>query len=133
MSLKHKQKTDSYVSFSRIKHIYGLTLSGKLLFKVKHVWGVFFRFVFILSFGFLLYTLIPQKSIADIPFSQLTLDYIVDSMLRIAPPIFCAFWLLNFPKGSYNEESEDSPYIIWANLSGFLLLFAALAYIIINR
>lgn len=100
---------------------FGLSSITKLLMKLYRGWGMLFRFAFIGSIGFFGYLWVEGgPSIADTPFSQLTLRAIMRGIITIAIPLGCLGWFLSFP--DYNDpEDKDNPYYLWAN-GGFLLI-----------
>lgn len=105
------------------------------IYKVKRLWGMFFRVIFISSIMFISYCWLDAGPIGDIPFSQLTLNLILKNLALISIILGCMHWLFKLPimhRGP-KGKGEDDPYLIWADFSGGLLLLGFFVYLFFNK
>lgn len=85
-------------------------------------WGKIFRAIFILFLGIVGYCWINPPSMADIPFSELTLRHIFSNLFAWIVAIGCVVWFFKFPKHKNTENPYENPYAIWGTLS--VIVFA---------
>ena len=103
------------------------------LMKLKRGWGMIFRFLFIVSIGFIGYYWIDPQSIGDIPFSQLTLNLILKKLFAGLLILGCIVWFFRFPERHEEMKDEDDPYSMWANISCFFIFIGFLIWLWLSK
>lgn len=91
-------------------------------------WGILFRALFISFLGIFSYIMADPPSIGDVPFSDLTLNNVFENLIAIIFPIFCFFWILNYPKQDTSMYKDSNPYEVWSGF-GNLLILIVVAYL----
>jgi hypothetical protein len=104
------------------------------------VWfGVLSRIVLIPVFAVFVYQLIDPHGVLDVPFSELTLGMMFESLFTWLFVIFCIVWFFKFPRiglGKYYGISDadtvaraiEDAYMGWARVGGVILLIISLIY-----
>ena len=103
------------------------------LTKVKRIWGMCFRALFIAAVGYIGYNLVEPKDIRNVPISQLTLRDIFDAFYAMGVAMGCVIWLFRPPKDNpENRGSDLDPYLWWSSLSFMIPIVVAIIAIIIT-
>ena len=76
-------------------------------------WGILFRTLFISFVGIAAYLWIDPQPIGDVPFAQLTLNQVFQSLFAFLIASGCIYWFLKFPDQKNTKGSNDNPYISW--------------------
>ena len=103
------------------------------------VWfGVLVRTILIPLFAVFIYQLIDPHGVWSVPFAELTLGMVFESLFTWLFVIFCIVWFFKFPISGSNEYADftdkvkaryiEDAYIKWARTGGFILLIATLFY-----
>ena len=90
------------------------------LLKLKCMWGMVFRPLFIAGIGLSAYFWINRPSVCEHPFFQSTLQQLADKFCAVVIPVGCLIWFFHFPQPDDETGDKDQPYNVWANGSFFL-------------
>jgi hypothetical protein len=133
----NKNENQEKIKFSEIvksfKEDVSLLINNVSLEKLKHIWGMLFRTIFICSVGYFGYLFINPEPIWDTPFSELTLNKLTKAIFGALIIIGCLKWFFNLPDRPKDAPSHFSPYKRWADFSGFLFVIAVLIWAFINN
>lgn len=101
--------------------------------QILHKWGMLFRTLFISSIGIVAYLWLTPEDIGGVPFSELTLNMIINNLFFAFIALGCLYWFFKFPVQEHPEWPNDNPYDSWGWF-GILFIFitSVIAFLIVT-